>query len=195
MNKRRLIEAKLLNLTQQFLYQAGIGIRKAQLNISLQKHLGLSSLDRLELFLEIEKEFQFTFTDEMLTKIDTLRDVVDLLCTKPFRIQEYYSIPKKQKHSVAPEKTQTLIELLMLYAHKEPARQHIFSPRKGRGSHHHLWRNYEKRLGRSARPFGTGGRAWSERGHDVAKSPLFFLCLLWRSPCRLYPHSTRAAFR
>ena len=126
MKTRRLVETELLSLTQQFLYQAGIGIRKAQLNISLQKHLGLSSLDRLELFLEIEKAFQFHFTDAMLAEIDTLRDVVDLLCTQSFRIQEYYSIPKKEKHSVDPERAQTLTELLMLYAHKEPERQHIF---------------------------------------------------------------------
>jgi 1-acyl-sn-glycerol-3-phosphate acyltransferase len=126
MNKRRLLETKLLNLTQQFLYQTGIGIRKVQLNISLQKHLGLSSLDRLELFSEIEKEFQFHFTDEMFAKIDTLRDVTDILSSKIPPLQEYYSIPKSQKHSVDPEKAQTLTELLMLYAHKEAERPHIF---------------------------------------------------------------------
>jgi 1-acyl-sn-glycerol-3-phosphate acyltransferase len=124
---RQEIENRLIEMTQQFLYETGLGNRKVNLDNSLQLHLGLSSLARLELFLEIEKHFDIQFSDQMLGEINTLRDISNMIDDGTSQKKEIlYSKPKNEEHKINVEKAQTLVELLLLYAEQELNRKHIY---------------------------------------------------------------------
>ncbi len=57
----------------------GIEISNVKDDSHLQNDLGLDSLDRVELFMELEKQFKLTFTDEEAEKALTINEITELV--------------------------------------------------------------------------------------------------------------------
>jgi len=63
---------------------------KIQSGAHFQNDLGLDSLDRVEVVLAIEEEFNCEFTDEQSDKFMGVADVVDFVARKPDIHQRTY---------------------------------------------------------------------------------------------------------
>lgn len=57
----------------------GIEISNVKDDSHLQNDLGLDSLDRFELFMELEKEFNVTITDEEAETVFTVNEFAELV--------------------------------------------------------------------------------------------------------------------
>lgn len=125
------IEQELISLTAQFLTESGHPYkREIKLNDSLQRHLGIDSLGRAELFRRIEKHFDVSVTDKILAEAEALKDIVDYLETaKPSsaRASEKRIIYSHGEYAtVDPSPVNTLIETVQLYAEQAPNKPHIY---------------------------------------------------------------------
>jgi len=49
-----------------------------------QRDLGLDSLDIVESVIAVEEEFRHVFPDDVAEQIETIKDLVDVLCTTPY---------------------------------------------------------------------------------------------------------------
>lgn len=124
------LEKKLLILVQDFLSELDTNHshRVVTLNASIERDLGIGSLERAELFRRIEQEFAISLPDTALAKANTLQDLfAEFQPTKPLsqtssRVSE--TIIGATLVDVAT--TNTLIEVLREYAGHEPNRPHIY---------------------------------------------------------------------
>lgn len=115
---RQEIEIKLIKLTEHFLQESGLEKRMVRLDNSLEGHLGLGSLSRLELFCEVEKAFNVHFDDVTLSKIVTLLDLANL-------VENEFQKMQMQKE-LENQNGKNLIELLFFYAENQPDHPHIY---------------------------------------------------------------------
>lgn len=125
------VEKELIAITAQLLIDSGETYkREINLTASLQRHLGIDSLGRAELFSRIEKAFDVRLPDRLLAEAESLNDIVIFLMeTGPAIV-----VPTKQtvvtshgEHSDAnPAKAQTLLDVLLLYGEKSPDKPHIY---------------------------------------------------------------------
>lgn len=124
------IEWRLLQITRHFLEEikAGQASRALSLEASLDRDLGLGSLERVELSRRIETEFSMQFSVNQLANISSLRDFIPLLKQGSrlvlSEIKEF-SQPLSE-FSIDPRNVSTLTDLLAQYAHAEPDRPHIY---------------------------------------------------------------------
>ena len=124
------IEEQLLGITQQLLIDLHNvrATRALSLHADLERHLGIGSIEKAELFHRIEKQFDIQLPEALLSEADTLQDLVDAIreahpYIKPVSFAHY---PKVSESHVDPTKATTLLELLETYASKEEDRPHIF---------------------------------------------------------------------
>ena len=121
---------QLLSLTQQFLFELKTE-RAAQaltLNSSLEKELGLGSLERAELFRRIESAFVIELPNQLLFQATCLRDFLIAIeqAHPPQHYGEKAFTPLLEETHVVPTNANTLTELLVKYAELEPERRHIY---------------------------------------------------------------------
>lgn len=131
MTTEKQLEAQLLSITQQFLKESTeeYAHREINLDASLQRHLGIDSLGRAELFARIEKQFGIQLSQQLLTDAETLRDIFNAIEKgSPEKIQMHYETvaPLSEKLNIDPSSAQTLIDVLLLYAIQIPDRPHIY---------------------------------------------------------------------
>lgn len=128
------IEQKVLEIIRAFVAELGTdrAVRAVSLEASLDRDLGLGSLERVELLLQIEKAFSIRLQDHLVAEARTPRDLASaILCAKP---------PKQSlgldRHpfigeaSPPPIYTATLTEVLLRRAEAEPDRPHIYLPQE-----------------------------------------------------------------
>ena len=121
------IEDKLIEIAEKFLKEAGFKHRRVNLENSMQIHLGLGSLARMELLLIIEKVFGIKFSDRTLGEINTLRDAANTIFQRiPVEKDIYQTIPQHEDSRVKVENAKTLIDILLFYGEAEPDRKHVF---------------------------------------------------------------------
>ncbi len=124
------VEFKLLQITRNFLQElkAEQASRGLSLNASLEKDLGLGSLERVELSRRIENTFSITLPLAFLEKVSVLNDFVSLIeQMHPSGYQETKKLSEPLSESkVDPNSAHTLIELLEQYAQLESERPHIY---------------------------------------------------------------------
>lgn len=125
------IEKKLIAITSQLIAESGEPYkREIRSDLSLQRHLGIDSLSRAELFHRIDKAFEVSLTDRQLAEADTLNDILKYLEAaepqeKPH--EQHAVITSHGEYSaVDPLTVNTLLEVLFLYAEKSPNKAHIF---------------------------------------------------------------------
>lgn len=127
------VEKVIIEITKQLLNESGEQhVREVRLDMSLQRHLGIDSLGRAELFRRIEKQFHVTLPDKLLAEAETLDDIVNYIETheasaKPGVNKAKRSIIQHETtSSVDPEQANSLIDILELYAIKTPEKVHIY---------------------------------------------------------------------
>ena len=123
-------EQQLISIVQQLLSESGTEYthRKVTTDASLQRHLGIDSLGRAELFQRIEKQFDIRLPDNLIAEADTLKDVLKAIQTASpgHKIQSHESFtPLLEKSSINPQHAKTLVDALLLHATGDP-NVHIF---------------------------------------------------------------------
>lgn len=124
-------EQELLQIIQQLLEESGSEYtqRKLTLDLSLQRHLGIDSLGRAELFQRIEKKFNIQLTDRLMAEADTVNDILNAIyeATPGKKIKHVDTHqPTLEKSIINPQQAKTLIDVLLLYATGDPNRPHIY---------------------------------------------------------------------
>lgn len=122
-------DQKLIALTKSFLLEINSDRphRPVTLEASLERDLGIGSLERVELFHRAEKLFNVHFSDAAMAKINSLQDLLNLS-----QVQQIpQSKPKLSETQVAetlidPSSFKTLVEALYRYGEIEADRPHIY---------------------------------------------------------------------
>ena len=84
------LESRVLGTVRQLLQELGSqrALQSLSLRASLERELGLGSLERVELLARLEKEFSRTFSDRVLTEAETPADLVKALGASSKDLQE-----------------------------------------------------------------------------------------------------------
>ena len=129
-NEREDTEFRVLKLVRELLSELGSerSMRSLGLQASLDRDLGIGSLERLELMLRLEKEFSIRLADRVMTEAATPLDLVNALVRRDFGSAE--ARPSPSLHELAsarfdPGSVTTLGEVLHCYARIEPERPHV----------------------------------------------------------------------
>ncbi|MFZ2314186.1 MAG: AMP-binding protein [Gammaproteobacteria bacterium] len=125
------IQQELIAITAKLLADSGEARRREiKLDASLQRHLGIDSLGRSELFHRVEKSFDVTIPDRLLAQAESLQDIADYLehaspGIKQATLHEVM-FTHGEKANVDPAPAQTLIDILLMYAQAVPNKVHIY---------------------------------------------------------------------
>lgn len=124
------IEKELIAVTHQLLIESGMTQqREIRLDSSLQRHLGIDSIGRAELFQRIERHFQVSLPDRLLAEAETLDDIAHYLReAKPMNKRASPKIMTSHgKHAhLDYSQTKTLVDVLFLYGEQAPDKAHIY---------------------------------------------------------------------
>lgn len=125
------IDQHLIALTTQFLAESGEPYhREIKINASLQRHLGVDSLGRAELFRRIEQHFDVTIPDSFLVETETLNDIAVFLQSASPRITRSVMREVVKSHGERPHvniaSVQSLTDVVMLYGQQAPNNTHIY---------------------------------------------------------------------
>lgn len=123
-------EEKLLVIARDFLQELDSerALRALSIQASIEKDLGIGSLERAELFHRIEQNFVVHLSDQVIAQSENLKEVALAIedANPPGRILYHDFFPKLDKSAVDPSNCTTLIEVLKTYATNEPSRVHIY---------------------------------------------------------------------
>ncbi|MCI0527298.1 MAG: AMP-binding protein, partial [Nitrospira sp.] len=124
------IEQKVLEIVRQLVADLGTerAIRAVALDASLDRELGLGSLERVELLIRVEKAFSIQIPDNLVAQADTPRDIAYAILNGESSRQEIRRHPRHsiQEAHLLPTNANTLEEVLRSYAQAEPDRLHIY---------------------------------------------------------------------
>lgn len=125
------VEIELIGIVGELLAESGVPYRREiKMTASLQRHLGIDSLGRAELFRRVEKTFNVSIPDRLLAEAETLADIAAFLATA----QPSFDVkPRKTvitSHGIHPRldmsRTESLVELLQHYGQELPDKPHVF---------------------------------------------------------------------
>src|SRR3990167_1753123 len=124
-------EKNLIEITTQLLLDLDEKTKHVTLHASLQRHLGIDSLARAELFQRIEKVYGISFPDRLMTEAETLNDILHYLqqthpAIKNIAPSSSTTATDKEPSPVDPSNVASLTDLLLLYAQQSPQRKHIY---------------------------------------------------------------------
>ena len=132
-DERSELEQKLVKVIQDFMTELGMdrAARGVTLDASLERELGLASLERVELFLQVEKAFEVSLPDSAVAQARTPRELAQAILQglragvpKPsIRLDRHLPI---EKAGAPPTSAETLTETLLRHAETEPDRPHIY---------------------------------------------------------------------
>ena len=102
---------------------------QAILDSSLDRDLGFDSLAQMELLVRIEKSFSISLSEQILTTVDTVRDLLRAVMSSGFRkhgeIAREIAAIKLDEVEDAPLRAETLVEVLQWHVANHPERPHI----------------------------------------------------------------------
>src|SRR5690348_15570578 len=82
MMQKQDVEVELMAIVTEVLTESGAPYRREiKMDASLQRHLGIDSLGRAELFRRVEKTFNVVVPDRLLAEAETLADIASFLAT------------------------------------------------------------------------------------------------------------------
>jgi len=126
--KRMRVERQLLAVVTTLVSEVGGATRVPSLDHSLERDLGISSLERVELLLRIEQAFGVRLADSVMAEAVTPRDLVTAVLRAEPRVAE----PLPSRHEPpspavpAPSSADTLVDVLYWHAERTPDRVHIY---------------------------------------------------------------------
>ncbi len=125
---RREVERQALAIVQGLVTELGGLVRPVTLDDSLERHLGIGSLERVELLLRLEQAFGVRLPDDVMASAERPRDLVSALLASapaaPERVTERRRAPAAAP-TLVPESARTLTDVLRRYAEADPERVHI----------------------------------------------------------------------
>lgn len=141
--KTAALESRVLDIIGVLLRELGAqrALQALSLQASLERELGLGSLERVELLARLEKEFNRKFSDRVLTESETPKDLVAALAAA---LEGEVELPASGSKAASPRPTKipsgvierspslfespglvSLNHVLELYAERDPSRAHI----------------------------------------------------------------------
>jgi fatty-acyl-CoA synthase len=125
------IDQELIVIASDLLAESGVPYKKEiKMDASLQRHLGIDSLGRAELFQRIEKKFDVSVPDRLLSEAETLNDIATFLESAGPRIkrptQHEVVVSHGETSHVDPSQAKTLLDVLHLYAERSPDKAHTY---------------------------------------------------------------------
>lgn len=126
------IEQQLISITREFLLEleAERAVQAITLEASLERELGIGSLGKTELFQRIEKVFSIRLPENAMIKADSLVDLAKIIqqispaSSIPTDTQQFS--PILETLSLNLTTATTLLDVIRIYAAKEPKRPHIY---------------------------------------------------------------------
>ncbi|MBI3802927.1 MAG: AMP-binding protein [Nitrospirae bacterium] len=129
-----LVEQKVLGVLREFLGEMGMDRagRALSPDASLDRDLGLGSLERVELLLRIEKAFAVKIPEQLIAEARTVRDLAAavLQAESPDRPVSSAPLPVLSEATPPPASAATLMEVLLIRAQREPDRPHLYLPQE-----------------------------------------------------------------
>jgi len=124
------LELQLLGITRGFLQElkSERAVRGLSLESSLERDLGLGSLERAELFRRVETAFAIELPNQVLTQAVLLRDYISAIQrAHPRReFEKQLFVPQQAESQLDPSSLPRLTDILIKYAEVEPDRTHIY---------------------------------------------------------------------
>jgi 1-acyl-sn-glycerol-3-phosphate acyltransferase len=124
---QRDVERQILVIAAALVNELGGTITTPCLAHSLERDLGISSLERVELLLRLERAFQIRLPDAVMAEAVTLGDLVGAVLRAAPRVAE--PLPARREPpgpgTVAPSTARTLVDVVYWHAERTPDRVHI----------------------------------------------------------------------
>jgi 1-acyl-sn-glycerol-3-phosphate acyltransferase len=121
------VERQVLATTAELVNELGGTATTPRLESSLERELGISSLERVELLLRLEQAFHIRLSDAVMAEAVTLADLVTAVLQAGPRVAE--PLPSRREPQVhataAPSSAATLVDVLYWHAERTPDRAHI----------------------------------------------------------------------
>ncbi len=127
------LESRVLDLVRSLLVELGSqrALRNVALQASLERDLGLGSLERVELLLRLEREFSVRLSESVMTEAETPADLVNALrnhqtvSAENLRAAPGVFSSKSLQVAFDPASAATLDEVLRRYAELDPHRPQV----------------------------------------------------------------------
>lgn len=130
MDSRTSIETKLLGIIREFVTEFKSERAKNAVNLQakLERDLGIDSLGRVELFLRIEKAFELSLPETLMSEAESVADIALALTKVPANEQTTAQtfVAVLEKSNLDPAGSKTLVEVLKQYAEIDFNRPHIY---------------------------------------------------------------------
>lgn len=125
------VEGRVLEILHGLLASLGAerAIKAVRGDVSLERGLGLGSLERVELWTRLEEAFGLDLPEETFAEAETPRDLVEAIVAgqRANKSRSAATSPTVVGQSLPlPESAGTLVEVLRWYAEAEPERPHIY---------------------------------------------------------------------
>lgn len=125
------IDMELISITQELLAESGESFRREiKLDSSLQRHLGIDSLGRAELFRRVERKFEITLPDRLLTEVETLNDLIGYIRAAKPRLMMPAQREVMTSHGERPHidlsQIKSLQDIVLQYGTHTPDKTHIY---------------------------------------------------------------------
>ncbi len=127
LNEPAAVEQTLALLLKNFLAELGQG-RRFTLESSLERELGLGSLERVELLSRLEAEFRRRLPDAVMAEAVTVGDLLRALLAAEGRTAPERLLARFEALAAPlarPETAENLLEALQLHAFADPDRRHL----------------------------------------------------------------------
>ncbi len=124
------VETQVLQIVRELLTELGStrAAEQATLDSSLDRDLGLGSLERVELLVRCERRMEARLSEEALQRAETVRQWAEAILagTQNGRVVTRYQIAQPSRLPPrAPEFAQSMVEVLCHYAGVDPERVHV----------------------------------------------------------------------
>jgi 1-acyl-sn-glycerol-3-phosphate acyltransferase len=121
------VERQILAIAADLVRELGGATTTPHLEHSLERDLGISSLERVELLLRLERAFHVRLSDAVMAEAVTIGDLVAAVLRAAPRVAE--PLPSRREPpsagTVAPLSAATLVDVLHWHAERTPDRIHI----------------------------------------------------------------------
>jgi 1-acyl-sn-glycerol-3-phosphate acyltransferase len=128
------VERLVLAITADLMRELGGDVTTPRLEQSLERDLGIGSLERVELLLRLDRTFRIRLPDSAMAEAVTLGDLVTAILRAEPRAAD--NLPARREPpapgAAAPSTAATLVDVLSWHAERTPDRIHIHLLEDGR---------------------------------------------------------------
>jgi 1-acyl-sn-glycerol-3-phosphate acyltransferase len=121
------VEQQLLAIAADLVHELGAATVTPTLDQSLERDLGISSVERVELLVRLEQAFRIRLPDAVMAEAVTLGDLATAVLRAEPRVAEPLPVRREPASPgmPAPSSADTLVDVLTWHAERTPDRVHI----------------------------------------------------------------------